>query len=58
MDETDYVSLVCDRVALHYKGLRAMSSWYVFQDKRPGSLQENFAADARSFDDYQRIFKP
>ena len=57
MDATAFVSLFCDRVALQYAGLRQMYAFYLFQDKRPGTLEENFIADAKSFDEYRRLFQ-
>lgn len=58
MDATDFISLFCDRVAIQYAGLRSMYCFYLFQDKRPGTLEENFVADAKSWSEYERMFRP
>jgi hypothetical protein len=39
------------------KAVRRMRGWYVFSDKRPGTVQERFDLDARQYREYQDLFK-
>ena len=47
----------CNQVAKMYQGVRDLRVFYLFADKRSGTIQERFEADARSFWDYQKLFK-
>jgi hypothetical protein len=51
------VSEFCNQLASTEKGIRRMRSWYVFSDKRPGAVLERFGQDAKSYFDYERMFR-
>ncbi len=51
------VSEFCNQLASTEKGIRQMRSWYVFSDKRPGTIRERFELDARLYFEYERMFK-
>jgi len=52
------VSEFCNQLASTEKGIRQMRSWYVFSDKRPGTIRERFELDASLYFEYERMFKP
>jgi hypothetical protein len=56
MDDTDFVSIFCTELARSYKRIRAMYSWYVWSDKRDGTIRERFEADAADFMEYRKLF--
>lgn len=58
LDIEDLVTLAVDYAARQHKTVRFMSSWYVFSDTRPGSLQERVDLDAKRYVEYGRMFKP
>ncbi len=53
---TAFVNEFCNQLAKTTHGLRQMRSWYVFHDKRPGTIQERLDADAAEFRDYTNLF--
>lgn len=61
MDESTkiflFVNEFCNRLAIVDKGVREMRGWYVFEDKRPGSIVERFNADAQSWGRYTKMFE-
>lgn len=58
MDPTSaFVSQFVTQLELARKGLRDMHSWYIFSDKRCGTIQERFEQDAAEFVAYQKMFK-
>ncbi len=56
--ETALVNEFCNQIAKMQHGFRAMSSWYIFSDKRPGSLTNRFNHDAADHADYMKLFQP
>lgn len=58
MDDTDFVSAFCIRLAEMDRQTRLLFAYYVFSDKRPGSVIERFRADAKEFDEHRRLFRP
>lgn len=47
MDIYSVISCVCDQAADLRKQLRGMSVWYLFSDKRPGTVTERFERDRK-----------
>lgn len=58
MDNTDYVSIFCAELAKADKGLREMHSFYLFTDKRSGSVIDRVNKDADEYVALQKLFKP
>ena len=58
MDPTTYVSIFCNELAKADKGQRKMAIYYIWEDKREGSLEERFRADCQEWNDFQRMVKP
>ena len=56
IDPTTFVSMFCVQLARRNHMLRQMAAWYLFQDRRPGSIVDRFNQDARDFAEYQRLF--
>ena len=54
---TAFVHEFCNQVAKMDAGLKQMKAFYIFEDKRPGSLEERFLGDAREFGEYQKMFQ-
>lgn len=54
---TTFVNEFCNQLAFTQKGIRNMHSWYLFSDKRPGTIRERFEADAKKFFEYQNLFQ-
>jgi len=52
-----FVNEFCNRMAEMEKGMRTMYSYYLFSDKRPGTLQERLDADAREHNEYTKMFQ-
>lgn len=52
------VNEFCNQTAKQAHGFRQMCNFYIFHDKRPGSLEERFNLDAQLFADYQKLFQP
>ena len=55
---TTFVDQFCDQLAINERGLRNMHSFYLWVDKRPGTILERFELDARRFWEYQKLFQP
>jgi hypothetical protein len=55
---SEFVDQFCNQLAINEKGLQRMMAWYVFEDKRPETVTENFEADAKRFWDYEKMFRP
>ena len=53
-----FLSEFCNQLANNERGLRNMHSFYNFEDKRPGTLLERFALDAKKFFDVHKILYP
>lgn len=51
------VTEFCKQLATTQRGIRNMRSFYVFSDKRPGSIVERFEMDARLYFEYEKMFK-
>lgn len=47
----------CNQLASNQKGLRHMKNYYLFEDRRPGTIRERFEFDAKSYFDYERMSK-
>ena len=54
MDEA-FITEFCNRMALVEKNRRAMYGFYLFGDKRQGTITERFDADARLWAEYQKL---
>lgn len=54
---TTFVNEFCNQLTLTQKGIRDMHSWYLFSDKRPGTIREKFETDAKEFFEYQNLFQ-
>lgn len=54
---TTFVNEFVNQLTLTRKGIRNMHSWYLFSDKRPGTIRERFEADAKEFFEYQNLFQ-
>ena len=46
---TEFVNHFCTQLAINDKGLRHMHAFYLFHDKREGSVIERFTQDAAKF---------
>ena len=55
---TTFFNEFCLQLHKMERGLRQMHSFYVFQDKRPGTLLENWEADAKKFMEVHRMLYP
>jgi hypothetical protein len=53
---TEFVNQFCTQLAIRDKGLRNMHAFYLWGDKRDGTVQERFEMDARDYFEYQKIF--
>lgn len=54
--ETAFVHHFCNQLAEMVKGHQRMAAWYVFSDKRPGTIQERFEKDAADYAEYVKLF--
>lgn len=54
---TTFVNEFVNQLAITQKGMRNMHSFYLFSDKRPGTIRERFEADAKKFFEYQNLFQ-
>jgi hypothetical protein len=52
-----FVNEFCNRLEKTRKALRDMHSFYLWDDKRPGSVIERFETDASEWGEYQKMFK-
>lgn len=52
-----FITEFCNQLAITHKGMREMHSFYLFSDKRPGTIRERFEADAKEFFEYQNLFQ-
>lgn len=52
-----FVNEFCNRLAEMEKGMRSMHSYYLFSDKRSGSIEDRFSADAAEHYDYTKMFQ-
>jgi hypothetical protein len=55
---TAFVHEFCLQLARAERGLRHMHAFYVFSDKRPGTVRERFEADAKQHAEYTKLFQP
>jgi hypothetical protein len=55
--ETLFVSEFCNQLEDMRRRGRQAHEFYLFQDKRPGSVVERFQKDAAEFADYQKLFR-
>ena len=39
------------------RGVQRMRAWYIFSDRRPGTVVERFQQDAQNFWEYENMFK-
>lgn len=56
--ETAFVHYFCNQLEDRLRQYRHMMGWYIFSDKRPGTIQERFESDADDYADYVRMFRP
>lgn len=52
-----FVNEFCNRLDQTARGIRHMHDWYLFSDKRPGSIRDRFEADAKDYYKYQKLFQ-
>ena len=55
---TTFFNEFCNQLANNERGVETDASFYVFQDKRPGTLLENWEADAKKFMEVHRMLYP
>ena len=55
--ETELANEFCNQIATMDRGVRGMKSFYLFEDKRPGTIVERFTEDARLFNEVNKLFK-
>ena len=55
---TAFVNEFCNQLARMEHGRRGMISWYLFHDKRPGTVIERFEADAAQHAEFMKLFQP
>ena len=62
MDEATQIHLFVtefvNQMARMHKGIIEMRSWYIFTDKRPGTILVRLDADAKRYNDYERMKRP
>ena len=51
-----FVNEFCHQIWRAFKGNREMHSFYLWSDKRPGTIRERMDADAKEFHEYRRMF--
>lgn len=54
---TEFVNIFCSQLAKADKGMRTMSVFYLWEDKRDGSVEDRFKADVVEFNEYRRLFQ-
>ena len=54
--DTKLVNQFVNQLALNERGLRGMHAFYVFEDKRPGTVVERFTEDAQKFWEVHSMF--
>jgi hypothetical protein len=52
---TLFVNEFCNRLATIHKGMRQLQAYYVFSDKRPGSITERYTADAEDHMEFSKL---
>lgn len=52
-----FVSEFCNQLASTHKGIRNMRAWYMFSDRRPGTVTELFELDAKNYFEYEKMFR-
>jgi len=55
---TTFVNEFCNQLSRMEHGRRGMISWYLFHDKRPGTVTERFELDASDYAKYAKLFQP
>ena len=50
-----FVNEFVNQIALANRGLRRMHEFYLWHDKRPGTIDERFTADAKLWSEMQRL---
>ena len=59
MDEFyDYLTEFINHMAKVDKDITRAVTWYVFEDKRSGTVQERFDLDAAEYSAYSKMFRP
>jgi len=53
----DLVTATTNHAAAVYRIIRRMRTFYVFVDKRPGSIEERFDLDAKNHSEYRDLFR-
>ena len=53
-----FVNEFCNQIDRVEKNRRKMCSWYMWGDKRDGSITDRFNLDASDFMEYRRMFQP
>lgn len=56
--QTTFFNEFCNQLSKMEHGRRNMISWYLFHDKRPGTVLERFEIDARQHAEYTKLFQP
>lgn len=52
-----FITEFCNQMTKVYHGIRDIHSWYIFQDRRPGSILDRFNQDAASWAEYSKMFQ-
>ena len=55
--ETEFANEFCNQIAIMDRGVAGMKAFYHFEDKRPGTVVERFTADAKTFNEVNKLFK-
>ena len=58
MDIYGYITETCNQMAQMDKDITRAMAWYLFEDRREGSIQTRFDADASEYSSYRRMFQP
>jgi hypothetical protein len=55
---TAFVNAFVSQLVIADKARENLFAWYMWTDKRPGTPADNFAIDAKDFNEYVRMFRP
>ena len=54
---TTFLNEFCNQLAINQRGIRNMHSFYLFSDRRPGTVRERLEQDAAKFFEYQKLIR-
>lgn len=52
-----FLTEFCNQLAVTQRGIQRMRAWYIFEDRRPGTVTERFERDARDYFEYEKMFQ-